>query len=138
MLDHTDNEILKMLRENSRLQWREIGDVVHLSGPAVANRVQRLEKTGVIKRFTIQTDPAKVGMPLRVYISVSMKTANHQDFLTFVRSEPVIERADRISGHGCYLLTVQTEDEDCLNGLLDRILEHGNYQLSVSIGTVRE
>lgn len=136
-VDHTDLEILKLLKENSRLKWRDIGEAVHLSGPAVANRVQRMEKTGVIRSFTVETDPAKLGHPLRLYITVSMKTANHPEFIDFVRDEPAIVRADRISGHGCYLLTVQLADEAALNRLLERILVHGNYQLSISIGSVK-
>lgn len=136
-LDHTDLEILRLLKDNSRLQWRDIGEAVHLSGPAVAHRVQRLEKTGVIRRFTVETDPVKLGTPLRLYITVFMKTANHPDFLDFVREETAILRAERISGQGCYLLTVQLSDEGALNRLLEQILRHGNYQLNISVGTVK-
>jgi Lrp/AsnC family leucine-responsive transcriptional regulator len=137
-LDNTDLEILKLLKENSRIQWRDIGEAVHLSGPAVAHRVQRLEKAGVIRRFTLETDPSKLGNPLRLYITVFMKTANHQAFLDFVRDEPAITRADRISGHGCYLLIVQLANEAALNLLLEQILTYGNYQLNISIGTVKD
>lgn len=70
MVVETDLKIIELLKGNGRMQWREIGEEVHLSGPGVANRIQRLEKTGVIKRFTVETDGAKMGAPIRAYITV--------------------------------------------------------------------
>ncbi|MGM0876542.1 MAG: AsnC family protein [Bacillota bacterium] len=41
MIDHIDMEIIRCLQSNSRMQWKQIGQLVHLSGVAVANRIQR-------------------------------------------------------------------------------------------------
>ena len=54
MVDEIDERILRLLEENSRMSYVEIGRTVGLSEGAVRNRVQALVSGGVIKRFTIE------------------------------------------------------------------------------------
>ena len=56
MLDQTDMNILKELSKNSRLTMKALGEKVHLTGQAVANRVLKLEEEGVIEAYTISID----------------------------------------------------------------------------------
>lgn len=53
MIDNTDLEILKLLKSNCKMQFRDIGEVVHLTGQAVSNRISRMEHLGVIKGYTV-------------------------------------------------------------------------------------
>lgn len=50
MVDKIDLEILNWLQQDSRMQWKEIGEKVHLTGQAVAARIRKLEEMGVIER----------------------------------------------------------------------------------------
>ena len=52
LFDSTDMAIIDLLRKNYRMQWREIGEQVHLTGQAVANRIRRMEELGLIKGYT--------------------------------------------------------------------------------------
>jgi len=54
MVDEIDERIMRLLEENSRMTYVEIGRTVGLSEGAVRNRVQALVSGGVIKRFTIE------------------------------------------------------------------------------------
>ena len=67
-LDETDMEILSLLAENARRPFSEIGEEVGLSGPAVSDRVERLQEVGVINHFTIDIDRAQLraGVPVLV------------------------------------------------------------------------
>ena len=67
-LDETDLEILSLLAEDARRPFSEIGERVGLSGPAVSDRVTRLEETGVIKGFTVDVDRTKLraGVPVLI------------------------------------------------------------------------
>ena len=56
-LDPTDSEILRLLREDGRLSWRDLGAQVGLSANAAADRVRRLRQAGVITGFTALVDP---------------------------------------------------------------------------------
>jgi len=71
-LDETDLEILSLLAENARRPFSEIGEEVGLSGPAVSDRVDRLQEAGVLDRFTIEVDRAQLraGLPVVVRVTV--------------------------------------------------------------------
>lgn len=56
ILDEKDQKILKMLTEDSRLQWAEIGASLGISSVAARRRVLNLVESGVISRFTIDID----------------------------------------------------------------------------------
>lgn len=137
MVDQTDRAIISLLTENSRRQWKEIGEKVHLTGQAVAARVQALEDEGVITRFTVDTDAAKLDRPLRAFVTVFMASANHAAFHRFVSGDARITAAHRVSGDGCYWLQADLASNDDLNALLEEVLRHGNYRLHLSINRIK-
>lgn len=137
MLDQTDIKILSLLKENSRLQWREIGELVHLTGQAVANRIKKMEQTGIIQGYTINLNNSKLGKSLIAYITVFMKTYNHSSFIEFIKNNESISECDRISGDGCYLLKANVLNEENLMHLLNKVLEFGNYRVNISIGKIK-
>lgn len=137
MLDETDMEIVKLLESNSRMQMQEIGSRVHLTGQAVRNRIDRLEKQGVIEGYTIKTNIAKLGKQISAFVTVYMKTNNHAALHKFVRDNSSVREACRISGEGCYLLKVAVESHQELTELLDGILEYANYKVNLSIGNLK-
>ena len=59
--DPIDSEILRLLREDGRLSWRDLGAAVGLSANAAADRVRRLRQAGVITGFVALIDPAAGG-----------------------------------------------------------------------------
>ncbi len=137
MVDQTDLEILNLLSENSRMQWQEIGEEVHLTGQAVRNRINKLEKTGVIEGYTIKTNAAMLGKELVAFITVFMKTTNHAGFQKYIQKNPLISEANRISGEGCYMLKVTAGNQEEIVGMLDEILEYGNYRVNLSIKNIK-
>ncbi len=137
MIDHTDLAIIRLLQENSRYQWKEIGEQVHLTGQAVAARVQALRDAGIIEGFTVKINPAQLGQPLCAFITVFMKSADHAPFRQFVSKEERIVEAHRVSGEGCYWLRTSLASHQDLNQLLEIILHYGNYRLNLSIGGIK-
>ncbi|WP_436924379.1 winged helix-turn-helix transcriptional regulator [Halosimplex amylolyticum] len=77
-LDDTDRRILGLLLDDARRSWRDIADVVDLSPPAVADRVDRLEDLGVIRGFTVDIDRSKLrqGTPVLVTLTVTPRSAS--------------------------------------------------------------
>ncbi len=71
-LDETDLEILSLLAADARRPFSEIGETVGLSGPAVSDRVTRLEEIGIIEGFTIDVDRSRLraGIPVLVRLDV--------------------------------------------------------------------
>lgn len=69
-LDETDIEILRLLSRDARRTYTEIADAVDLSGPAVADRVDRLQDAGIIERFTIDVDRTQLGAGAQIFVQV--------------------------------------------------------------------
>jgi len=137
MLDNTDLEILKLLKTNCKMQFRDIGEVVHLTGQAVSNRISRMEHLGVIKGYTILLDEKMLNKSLIAYITIFMKTTNHEVFCKFLSNNESVLEANRISGEGCYMLKIQVNSQEDLNDFLDFVLKYGNYRVNISIGKIK-
>jgi len=103
-LDETDLEILSLLAEDARRPFSEIGDRVGLSGPAVSDRVTRLEETGVIKRFTVDVDRTKLraGVPVLVDVElpVGAESTDGSNTLDAARARPRRRRRRAPVRHG--------------------------------------
>jgi len=69
-LDHVDKDIINSLIVDSKLSYRDIGKKVKVSVATAMNRVKRLEKEGIIKRYTTIIDYDKIGYDLEVMIEV--------------------------------------------------------------------
>jgi DNA-binding Lrp family transcriptional regulator len=68
--DETDVAILRYLAEDARRPFRDIGDAVGLSGPAVSDRVTRLREAGVVNRFTVDVDRSQLHAGVPVFVQV--------------------------------------------------------------------
>ena len=69
-LDPITRRILHELTQDGRISYRELGERVGLSAPAVTERVRRLERDGVITGYTATLDPAAVGSPILIIMRV--------------------------------------------------------------------
>jgi Lrp/AsnC family transcriptional regulator, leucine-responsive regulatory protein len=133
LLDAIDLQIVRILRDNARMQWKQIGELVHLSGVAVANRIRRLEELGVIQGYETKVDEKKLGNSLSVFIVTLIRDYRHAKFREFLIECEYIKEAHRVSGELCYILRVDASGTGTLAELLDDILQYGTYQLHVSI-----
>ena len=71
-VDELDLKILKMLQEDGRLSFTEIAGVQRLSESTIRKRVHALKKKGVIKKFTIEIIPSKIGMNTVAIVGVDV------------------------------------------------------------------
>lgn len=137
MLDQTDLQILNCLTKNSRMQWQEIGEEVHLTGQAVRNRINKMEKLGVIEGYTIKINPKMVGKELTAFVTIFMKTTDHGSLQKYIQNNRLIVEANRISGEGCYLIKVIASTQEEIVKILDEILKYGNYKVNLSIENIK-
>src|SRR4051812_10289926 len=114
-LDQIDFQILRLLTENSRIQWKDLGEQIHMTGQAVGNRIKKLEENGVIKAYSLIIDEMKLGLSYTAFVIVHMKTANHDAFIRFIKDCNEVVEAHRVSGEGCYLLKIKVKSQNQLN-----------------------
>lgn len=137
MLDEIDLKIIDMLKINSKISLKTIGEHIHLTPQGVSNRIIRLQDLGIITQYTICTNSALLGKNITAYITIFMKTTKHNQLIRFIKSTPIIEEAHRISGDGCYLLKIICSNMDEINTLLDSIMEYGTYRLNLSTSNIK-
>lgn len=137
-LDKTDYQILRLLTENSRIQWKDLGQQIHMTGQAVGNRIKKLEESGVITAYSLIVDDMRVGLPFTAFVIIHMKTANHDSFIRFIMDQNEVVEVHRISGEGCYHLTIKVSSQDQLNLFLNKLLDYGNYSLNLSIQKIKQ
>jgi Lrp/AsnC family leucine-responsive transcriptional regulator len=118
-LDPIDSEILRLLREDGRLSWRDLGAAVGLSANAAADRVRRLRRRGVITGFVALVDPAAGGRRLEALVGVTLRHGVDSDAFAVAaaRLDAVVEVL-HLSGAPDYQLRVACRDTAELDALL--------------------
>jgi Lrp/AsnC family transcriptional regulator, leucine-responsive regulatory protein len=137
-LDNIDFQLLRLLSENSRIQWKDLGEQIHMTGQAVGNRIKKLEESGVIKAYSLIVDEMKLGLTYTAFIIIYMKTANHDSFIRLMNDRNEVVEVHRVSGEGCYHLKIKVNSQEQLNLFLDKILEYGNYSVHLSIQEIKQ
>ncbi len=134
MLDSTDILILDELSKNSRITMKELGEKVHLTGPATSARVAKLEDSGIIEGYTIKVNQVKMGFSVHAIIHIFTKSTNHQPYLSFIKKQdPYIINNYKVSGESCYLLECKFPSNEILDEFLTDISNYVSYKLSIVI-----
>jgi Lrp/AsnC family transcriptional regulator, leucine-responsive regulatory protein len=118
-MDSTDSEILKLLRDDGRLSWSDLGAAVGLSANAAADRVRRMRRIGVITGFAALVDPAAGGRRLEALVGVVLGPGTDSDEFAVAAAalEPVTEVL-HLAGAPDYQLRVACRDTAELDQLL--------------------
>ncbi len=121
ILDSLDHKVLAELQLNARLSFAELGRRVGLSTPAVAERVRRLEESGVISRYVAMVDPAKVGLPVRAFIKITVPGDRLPHFNALAQRVPEVRECHRVTGAESYILQVAVRDLPHLEAVIDSL-----------------
>lgn len=136
MLDRTDIRIIDELFKNSRLTMKELGEKVHLTGPAASARVIKLEDQGVIEGYTINVNHSKLGYAIHAFVTIFTDDISHQPYLTFIKKQgEYIIKNYKISGDGCYILECRFPSNNMLDEFLKELNKHANYKVSIVISS---
>src|SRR5207253_8813310 len=119
-IDATDRKIIGELGSDGRVSFAELGRRVSLSPPAVAERVQRLERAGVITGYRAELDPLALGYALTAIVRVKPAPRQLDRIPELAAQLPQVGECLRITGEDCFLLTVHLRSIDELGDLLDR------------------
>lgn len=125
VLDRIDREILRLIMEDASLSLAEIAGKVGLTPTPCWKRIRRMEQVGIILRRVAVLDPAKIGLPVSVFVAV--ETADHsaawlEKFHAVVDRMPEIVDAWRMSGDVDYLLHVVVPDIAAYDGFYRRLI----------------
>lgn len=134
-LDRTDWLILAELQRDARLSYNQLGRMITMSAPAVADRVRRLEEAGVITGYHATVDPAAAGQPITAFVQLRCKpercllrTATAEEF-------PEITEIHKLSGGYCTMIKARATSMAHAEGLIDRLGQRGEAVSNIVVST---
>jgi len=136
-LDEVAWKILESLQQNARMSLAELGRKVGLSTPAAAERVRRLEDAGVITGYHAMVNAAKIGVPIRVLVRLTIPGGEMQisRSVTAIKGLAEISRCHRITGDESFVMEADVVSIRHLEVLLDRLSALGATSTSTILSS---
>jgi Lrp/AsnC family leucine-responsive transcriptional regulator len=122
-LDDLDRRILSLLERDARTPTSQVADQIGLSRPAVAERIEKLERLGVIRGMTAVIDPYSLGRNVTAFVAArgpNLNAAAWRVFQKLMDSDEVLE-VHTVAGDDCYLIKVRTDSIPSLNTLVAKL-----------------
>ncbi|TDC62221.1 Lrp/AsnC family transcriptional regulator [Streptomyces hainanensis] len=129
--DETDMRVLDALQRDGRASYAELARAVAMSPSAVAERVRRLEESGVIRGYAAVVDPERLGYGVLAFVRLRYPTPNYKPFHDLVAVMPEILEAHHVTGEDCFVLKVVARSMRDLEATVGRIAGLGSVTTSV-------
>ncbi|ANQ49586.1 Lrp/AsnC family transcriptional regulator [Flammeovirga sp. MY04] len=144
-MDQTDKKILKLLQEDGSITTKEIARRIHLSNTPVYERIKKMEREGVIKKYVAVLNREKLDRDLIVFCNVTLKehskTIGHKFVKDITALEEVVE-CYNISGDYDFLLKVMVKDmkayQDFVLNRLGEIENIGSAHSTFVMGEIKQ
>ena len=144
-LDKIDRNILMLLQENSKMNIKEIALKVGLTATPTYDRIKRLEKNDIIKRYIIEVNKENVGLNLSVFCQVKLQVHSKNlinQFENAISKMPEIIECYHVAGNFDYLLKIVTPNiksyQLFLKNKLSVLESVANVQSNIVMSTVKE
>lgn len=129
-LDDINIELLDLLQEDCRMSYRELGERVGLSAPAVTERIRRLEEMGIIKGYRVDVDYEALGFPLLCVIRLnSPRGASEVDEV--IENMPEVIESNRVTGSESHVLRARARSTGHLEDLLHELWSYGDSNTNI-------
>ena len=135
-LDSYDTRILAELQADARLSLAELGRRVHLSQPAVSERVKKLESAGVISGYRATVDLGALGYGIRAFVRVGR--TDYARMIKLIGDTPEIVNAHNITGEDSWLLEIAVVDVRHLDAVVSQLCLLAETSTSIILKTLRE
>ena len=135
LLDATNRRLLGELHADPRLSMAALARRVGMSAPAVTERVQRLQRAGVIAGFRMEVDPAALGLPVTAFVRIRPGPGQLPKIAEAARQTPRVVECYRITGEDCFVLKMHGPSIAELEETLDRFLVYGQTTTSIVVST---
>ena len=119
VVDATDRRLLELLIEDPRLSNRAMARAIGMSPSSVGERLDRLQKCGVIRGFAADVDPAALGYALEVVVAIQLRQGKPvRDTVESLRAIPEVRSVQLVTGRWDLLLTFLVRDQLHLREIL--------------------
>ena len=97
-MDKIDRKIINSLQKNARASLKDLSKECFISSPAIAARINKLEKSGIINGYHSSIDIEKIGFHVRAFIQVQLEPRQKDEFYPYVQSIPNVVECNCVTG----------------------------------------
>lgn len=119
-LDRIDSELLAALQNNARLRLEDLARKVELAPSSVHDRLRRLGRDGVIRRWTIDVAPEALGLTLLALVGVRASRPC-SEFVEALTRMPEIEECHSVAGNLSFILKLRATSSEHLLNITERL-----------------
>ena len=134
-MDKIDRKLIKLLHENARYPLKYLAEQVFLSPPAVATRIDKLEKSGVITGYSAKVDKLKLGYNITAFINLAMSPKEKPVFYPFINACPNVIECNCVTGAYSMLIKVAYETTLELDAFIGQLQKFGNTETQIVFST---
>ena len=134
-MDKTDRKLLAHMQGDASMSVGELANRIGISKSACWRRIQKLEANGTIRKQVTLMDPAALGVPLTVFISVRTNQHNQrwaEHFKSVVEKIPGVLEVYRMGGEIDYLIKAAIEDMPGYDRLYQELIKADLFDVSAS------
>jgi Lrp/AsnC family leucine-responsive transcriptional regulator len=136
LLDPVGLRLLRELQHDGRASLSDLGQRVGLSAPAVAERLKRLEESGVVRGYRADIDLKRMGVSAQAFVRLTVPMDCQLEQVTAALDEwPEVLECHRVTGSECYLIRLGLGVVEDLDALLDRLRRFGRTETSVVLSS---
>jgi Lrp/AsnC family leucine-responsive transcriptional regulator len=132
-IDQYDQKILQLLQEDARMSHAELGRQVHLSQPAVSERIKRLEASNIIRGYRADINPKALGYEITAMIRVS--TQQGRPYAQYVANCPEIIDCYTVTGEDGAVMRVLASDVEHLQRIINELNTFGSTSTAIVLTT---
>lgn len=132
-MDKIDTEILRQLQLNAKISMKELAKNVHLSSPAVIERVKKLEEQGSIKGYTTKVNLKKMDRSIQAIIL--FKSIDCKSLSNFCNAHPDVLECYRVAGEISYIVKLATYSVETLEQFIDEAMPYGTPSTNIVLSS---
>ena len=137
-LDEKDRLLLELVQKDARLSFAELGRRCGLSPPAAAERLKRLEASGVVTGYHAAVPASEMGLDLAAFIEVQVKRTDYPRFEKAIAKLAWVLECHHVSGRASFLLKVAVPNVAGLDLLIGHLSQFGETTTSLILSSLVE
>ena len=141
MLDEIDKKIIRVLEDDARTSLRKISELVKVSLGTVSNRVKKMEKSGVIKGYSVILDPDQIGWELNVVIGLRIQKGRLIEIQEKIAKDSRVHGVYDVTGDFDSMVIARAKNRKDLDDLSKNVLSIDGVERSIThlvLNTVKE
>ena len=134
-MDKIDQKLITLLQENARMPLKQLAQLIFLSPPATATRIEKLEKQGIITGYQAKIDRIKLGFHITAFINLEMAPNQKPKFYPFINACANVIECNCVTGNYSMLIKVAFPSTMELDTFIGQLQEFGSTSTQIVFST---